>query len=229
MNKCVTREKWILRTIPFLVSAIYLLIIYFTIVYPLNNQLIIIMFLYLVPPAGKESMVPAGVILLKQYYGHLSVPISATSMAFVDFAVALFMYYNWDIVEKIPVLGKWLIKFEEKQRSRLASKKIKKDIAFVFLALFVAFPFQGTGGMGGTVVGRLIGLSAKETLVTIVAGSLLGCYLIASIAYFSVESLRIFEETQNIFFLVSVLIFILIFGLFFYFIYRNLRRVANSS
>lgn len=223
-----TSSRCVYRFVPFGLSAIYIILIYLILIFPLNIHFLVIMFLYLVPPAGKESMVPAGVVLLRPTYGPYSVHISAVSMAFVDFAVALFMYFNWDLIERIPVLGKWLLKFEEKQRANLSSKKIKKNIAFIFLALFVAFPFQGTGGMGGTVVGRLIGLSAKETLFTILAGSLFGCYLIASIAYVSLESLNVFSKTQNIFFLASILIFIFIFVMFFYFVYRSLRNVVET-
>ena len=217
------------RVLPFGISLLYLLGIYLVLLSPFNVQFIGIMFLYLIPPAGKESMVPAGVFLLRSTYGIYSIVISATSMAFVDFVVALFLYYNWDLVESIPLLGKWIKKFEEKQSKILSGKKIKKHLAYIFLALFVAFPFQGTGGVGGTIVGRLIGLSARETLITITAGSLFGCYLIASLAYASGEIIEMFQKTKNIFLILSLIIFLSIFALFIYFVYKNVRKRALNS
>jgi hypothetical protein len=47
------------------------------------------------------------------------------------------------------------------------------------VVLFVMFPLQGSGGIGATLVGRMMGLSPGKVLVAIAIGSLIGCTVIA--------------------------------------------------
>ena len=41
------------------------------------------------------------------------------------------------------------------------------------------FPLQGSGGIGASLVGRLLGMSGRNVLIAITIGAFLGCYLIA--------------------------------------------------
>ncbi|MCJ2533678.1 MAG: hypothetical protein LN364_00410, partial [Candidatus Thermoplasmatota archaeon] len=63
---------------------------------------------YFFPPLGKESIIPAGIA-----FG-VDPIVMALSIAFVDVVVALFLVWNYDLAKKIPIIGKFMIKVEEK-------------------------------------------------------------------------------------------------------------------
>ncbi len=194
---------------PWAVYGIYLLFIYYFLKAPKNMAFIAIIFLYLIPPAGKESMVPAGVLLLKPEYGIWSVVITTISIAFVDSFVALWMMWNWDLVKVIPFLGTYVRKLEEIGEKKWKKHKYLSRLAYIGIALFVAFPFQGSGGVSATVIGRILGMEKYKVFYSIVAGSLLGSSLIAIATYFAIFS---FEKFPKIFFLyMGIVIFVAVF------------------
>lgn len=146
---------------------------------------------YFFPPLGKESVIPIGV-----YGGDITIPIvgkhvhispinpavMALSIAFIDSVVSLFMVWNYDLVKKIPLLGDFIQKVEE-----LAMKGNKKyawvmPLKFVGIVLFVMIPFQGSGGVVGSILGRIIGLSAPMTWFAVTTGALVGCFIMAYFA-----------------------------------------------
>lgn len=146
---------------------------------------------YFFPPLGKESIIPIGV-----YGGDLTVPIlnkevhispinpnvMALSIAFIDSIVSLFMVWNYDLVKKIPLLGKFIEKVED-----LAAKGNRKyawvmPLKFIGIVLFVMIPFQGSGGVVGSVLGRIMGMSAPMTWLAVTAGAIIGCFVMAYFA-----------------------------------------------
>jgi len=72
------------------------------------------MFAYFFPPLGKESIIPIGVsggeITIPLYNQQIIVTsinplIMALTIAFIDIVVALFLVWNYDLAEKIPIIG----------------------------------------------------------------------------------------------------------------------------
>ena len=56
--------------------------------------------------------------------------------------------------------------------------------SFIGIVVFVMFPFQGSGAVGGTILGRAIGLSSKKNLAAVTIGAVSGSFLLsASIVY----------------------------------------------
>ena len=194
---------------PWALYGIFLAFVYFLFPPDLNVKFMTISFLYLVPPAGKESMVPAGVFLLKGHYGIWSVPITAGSIAFIDFFVGLWMMWNWDLIKLIPFLGTYIIKLEKIGEEKWKKHRYISKLAYTGLALFVAFPFQGSGGVGATVIGRILGMNRYYVLYSIVIGSLFGSFLIAIATYLALFS---FENMSTSFFVpVAIIIFVAVF------------------
>jgi hypothetical protein len=79
---------------------------------------------YFFPPFGKESIIPAGVL------AGIDPLIMALSIAFVDVVVALFLVWNYDLAKKIPIIGKFMIKVEEKgsrRKRKFGGRKIWMD------------------------------------------------------------------------------------------------------
>ena len=63
-----------------------------------------------------------------------------------------------------------------------------KALSFLGIVFFVMFPFQGTGGVGASIVGRAIGMNPYKVWAAIIIVAVSGCFLIAYAAntFFSV-------------------------------------------
>lgn len=133
---------------------------------------------YFFPPLGKESVIPIGIAR------GLNPALIALSIAFIDIVVSLFVVWNYYFIKKIPILGKFVERVEDLWRK--GSKKYRwiKPLRFVGIVLFVMIPFQGSGGVVGSILGRLIGMRASTTWLAVSIGAILGCLLIAYFASF---------------------------------------------
>ena len=149
---------------------------------------------YFFPPLGKESIIPLGV-----GFG-IHPLVMALSIAFVDIVVALFLIWNYDLAKKIPLVGKFMIKIEEKGKNVEQKYGWIKPLRFIGIVLFVMIPFQGSGGLVGSIVGRLIGMKPWNTFLAISIGAVIGCLLIATFA----QAFLIFAEINTILTLVLV-------------------------
>ena len=157
---------------------------------------------YFFPPFGKETVIPLGIGVLKQgltvpflniHVEPLSVnPLSiALAVAFIDIVVALFLVWNYDLAKKIPLVGKFMEKIENIGRSSSDKYGWFKALEFVGIILFVMVPFQGSGGLVGSIIGRLIGMKPWMVLLGISIGAITGCLMIA---YFSEAILSVFVK-----------------------------------
>jgi len=187
---------------------------------------------YFFPPFGKETVIPLGVGVLKEGltvpFLNISVnpvsinPISmALAVAFIDIVVALFLVWNYDLAKKIPLVGQFMIKIEDKGRNFEEKYGWVKPLRFFGIVLFVMVPFQGSGGLVGSIVGRLIGMKPRNTFIAISIGAVVGCLLIA----FFAQVFLIFAEINTILTLVLITIIIIIVAI--YFIYK--RKTKNNK
>ena len=158
---------------------------------------------YFFPPLGKESIIPTGVLV----FG-INPLIMALSVAFVDILVALFLVWNYDLAKKIPFVGKFIVKIETKGKNIEQKYGWVKPLRFIGIVLFVMIPFQGSGGLVGSIVGRLIGMKPWNTFFAISIGAVIGCLLIATFA----QAFRVFAEinTELTLLLVGVIVVIAI-------------------
>jgi len=156
---------------------------------------------YFFPPFGKETIIPLGIGVLKN---GLTVPLInlkvepvsvdplsiALAIAFVDIVVALFLVWNYDLAKKIPLIGKFMEKVENAGKNSSDKYKWFRPLRFFGIILFVMVPFQGSGGLVGSILGRLFGMKPEHTFVAISIGAVAGCL---SIAYFSDLIISLFK------------------------------------
>ena len=90
-----------------------------------------------------------------------------------------------------------------------------KPLRFIGIVLFVIVPFQGSGGLVGSIVGRLIGMKPINTFYAITIGAISGTILIA---YFADAIFSVF--IQNILFGLLLIIILLVIA-FMIFIYKR--------
>ncbi|OKY77717.1 MAG: putative membrane protein [Candidatus Methanohalarchaeum thermophilum] len=190
---------------PFLLAGIYILIIYIFLPW---RTLIPLMGVYFVPPLGKESVIPTGVAL------GLNPTLIAFSIAFVDIVVGLFLVWNFDLLKKIPFMGDY-INFAEKKGKRLIKEKSWfRSFTLIGLVFLVMVPFQGSGAVTASIIGRMIGIKPYQTWMSIITGSILGCFLIA---YFTDTVLYLFQKDiflGLIFGFIGILLFLFIYFAF---------------
>lgn len=166
-------KRAIFLIFPFIVIGAYILIL-FLILTPQQFEIILgLMVLNLVPPAGKESVIPLGIAAGIPWY------VIGTTTAMMDVASALFMVLNFDLALKIPFLGRWIHVFMDRGSSFFLKYKWLEGISILGLTVFVMIPFQGSGGIGGTILGRMLGLPKLHLFLGIAVGAFLGSYLIA--------------------------------------------------
>lgn len=79
-------------------------------------------------------------------------------------------------------LGPWLKRAHERAAEVLREYPGLRRMAFWGVTLFVFLPLPGTGAVGGTFAGQLMGLSRTATVVAIALGSALTLVLFATLA-----------------------------------------------
>lgn len=128
---------------------------------------------YLLPPAGKETVIPVGIALgIPWWY-------MALAIVAVDLIASLFMVLNFDLLYRVPWLGPLLSDLTKKTRQLLLTHRWLASLWFFAIVLMVMVPVLGSGGVRGSIAGRLLGLPTLFTILAIAAGSLIGCFGIA--------------------------------------------------
>ena len=153
--------------------------------------------IYFIPPAGKETVIPAGLGLASSLGEGVALPpfIWGLSIWIFDILVCLAIITNWWLLEliislipAIPFIGVRLKKKPRIYKTKISLKswyyslhrktqalKAKRYGKLLPLALFIFIfiPFQGTGGMSTTIIGTLLGFRPRVTIITVSIGSLL--------------------------------------------------------
>jgi len=188
---------------------------------------------YFFPPFGKETIIPIGV-----YGGEILVPFSseiavitpinplimALSIAFVDIIVALFLMWNYDFAKQVPFVGRFMKKVESIGQKSSSKYAWITPLRFIGIVLFVMVPFQGSGGLVGSIVGRLIGMKPMNTFLAITVGAIVGC---SFIAFFSDIVFSVFF--QNFLLGVMILIILVVIGIMIAIYKRNKNKKAKND
>jgi len=159
--------------VPFLLAALHIAVMAATLPDTDFTAMIGLMVAYLLPPAGKETVIPLGIALgIPWWY-------MALSIALIDIETGLFMALNFDLAYRLPFLGPLLADLTEKTRGFLASHRWLAGLWFFTVVLMVGVPFFGSGGVRGSIAGKLLGMSTARTFLAVLAGALIGCFVIA--------------------------------------------------
>lgn len=152
-------------SLPFLLALAYYLGC--SLLLPPDKALILggLLIAYFIPPSGKESIIPLGIVL--------GIPwlLMSASVVVLDVLTGLFMILNLDVAFQIPYLGPWIAGFLDQGRDFVARRPWLSRWDLPGLALFVMLPFQGTGGTGSPLVGWILGLTPAEILLAIGVGA----------------------------------------------------------
>lgn len=195
--------------VPFGIAGIVILTLYVTLDWETFKNLGGIMLAYFFPPMGKESLIPAGILAL-----HLNPALVALSIAFIDIVSGLFLMWNFDLAKKIPIVGKWIINFEKTGAQILKKRPWFERLAFFGIVLFVMFPFQGSGGVGATILGRIMGFRPLKVWSAVIIGAVSGCLIMAYIVYYMGTALLRVYDIDFVKLLGIIIMFVVIVALY---------------
>ena len=164
-------------TIPFLLGIGLLLALYTLYDYETFLQVTGLLFLYFIPPAGKESLIPAAIAM--------GIPLVTicTSIIAIDIISCLFMLWNFQVLGSIPFIGPWITILMKRGTETLKKHAWLERLYLVGLILFVFLPFQGTGAVSGTILGKMAGMPSIEIFSAITIGVTLHSFFIGLSAY----------------------------------------------
>lgn len=159
--------------IPALVAIIHIVVMAATLPYTLFLTMIGLMVAYLLPPAGKETVIPLGIALgIPWWY-------MALSIVLIDIETGLFMALNIDVAFRIPFFGPLLSDLTKKTQQFIADHPWLAGLWFFAIVLMVMVPVLGSGGIRGSIAGKLLGMNTLLVFLSILAGALIGCFGIA--------------------------------------------------
>jgi hypothetical protein len=159
--------------LPALIVAVHIAIMALTLSPADFFAMISLMVAYLLPPAGKETVIPLGIALgIPWWY-------MALSIALIDIETGLFMALNFDIACRLPLLGPVISDLTGKTRQVLNDHRWIAGLWFFAIVLMVMVPVFGSGGIRGSIAGKLLGMNTLLVFLAILAGALIGCFGIA--------------------------------------------------
>lgn len=167
------RISWPKVSVPFLLCGLFLAFVWFFL--PAEQWLLLVgmMVAYIVPPLGRETIIPVCILLGVPWW------LAAFTLAFLDFVGGLFMAWNFPLVLRIPYVGPWVSRFTAAGRTFLDRRPWLERLYFVGLIAFVSLPFDGSGSIVGSIVGRMLGMTKTEVLACITIGGIIGSFGIA--------------------------------------------------
>ncbi len=112
----------------------------------------------------------------------LSVWELAALVAYMDVSIATVLVYSLPRLYRVGRIGATLEDLAEHGLYLLERQRWLARVTMVGVIAFVMFPLTGTGAIGGSIFGRLLGLSARRTLVAIATGAMLGSFGMAVFA-----------------------------------------------
>jgi uncharacterized membrane protein len=112
---------------------------------------------------------------------------------YMDVMTACVLTSHLGFLFRLPVLGGKLKTLVDDGQFILQSNRWMKRATFLGLVAFVMFPLAATGSVGGSIFGRLLGMSRLGTFTGIAIGNVLGCALM----YFGSEVITRHLDRDN--------------------------------
>jgi hypothetical protein len=172
--------------LPVLIVVVHITVMAATLPSPDFLAMAGLMVAYLLPPAGKETVIPLGIALgIPWWY-------MAISIAMIDIETGLFMALNFDLAYRLPLLGPVLSDLTKKTEQFITGHRWLTGLWFFAVVLMVMVPVFGSGGVRGSIAGKLLSMNTLLVFLAILAGALIGCFGIALgsdaiLAYFCIN------------------------------------------
>ncbi len=97
-----------------------------------------------------------------------------TMVTYLDLVVAVTLMFHTGFLFHLPWFGSRAAAFVNDGRFLIRSQPWIRRTTFLGLVLFVAIPLAAMGSVGGTILGRMLGVTRLRIFLAILFGSLLG-------------------------------------------------------
>jgi uncharacterized membrane protein len=94
---------------------------------------------------------------------------------FLDLMTAIVISFHAGLLFRLPYLGNRLLLLAQQGQSLVEAQPWMRRMTVVGVVLFVMLPIAATGSIGGSFLGRLLGLGRRRTLLSVMMGSAAGC------------------------------------------------------
>jgi len=146
-----------------------------------------LMIMYIIPPFGKETIIPLALIggesVTNLVSSVIQIPAGVAIGGYplwtvmvgiigIDLLVSAFITLNFDLLLKIPLIGKWLKWIMNSADKILKKRKWIENLASAGLLIFMYLPFQGSGAMTTSVIARLLNYRPIQAIGIVGLGSL---------------------------------------------------------
>ncbi len=176
--------RGLLFGLPFLIALGYVAVLQALLRPVIFGIAVVAMVGYLLTPLGAEFWVPTSVLFVQENGGGVAeAAVAVASIVLVDWFTALFLLWNFDLAERAPLLGRFIDKMEDRCRRFLEEKPWRQRLAVAALALYVAVPVQMSGGVIGSILGRVMGIPRYRVFTIVAASSAAGAFPIAAATY----------------------------------------------
>ncbi|MEI7657032.1 MAG: small multi-drug export protein [Phycisphaerae bacterium] len=131
----------------------------------------------------------------QQFLASLTTEELLVLILWMDALTAFIMVFHASFIYRIPKVGPAMLALQEDGQFFLSQHPWMRRFAWAGLVAFVTFPFAATGSVGGSILGRLLGLTRRATLTGVVVGSVISTFTVYAFAatikkspYFKSES-----------------------------------------
>lgn len=127
---------------------------------------------------------------------------------YVNAVSGWFYTYNLDLLEKLPKIGPWMRRSRRNARAMLQHRPWIRRWSVVGVGLFVITPLPGSGALGGSLVGRIVGISKRATVIAVAVAGIAVCSAYALLANELKQMLDRLEQYTP--FWVRIVVFVLV-------------------
>ncbi|NIP36663.1 MAG: hypothetical protein GWN18_16965, partial [Thermoplasmata archaeon] len=128
------------------------------------------------------------------------------------------------LAKKIPLIGRLIAWLEKKGSKMLSDNPALKTVSWLGLVLWVMVPFQGSGGITASIIGRAIGMRASFVISAVGVGALIAGFLIGTVAE---EGWDIIQE--NLVAGVAMIIVVIVVAIVLFFFYKRYTDKKNQE
>lgn len=110
-------------------------------------------------------------------------------LVFISSQSSLILSLNYDLLEKIPLIGRYMKKLRTKAGEVIEKREAVKNIGYLSIFWLMFLPVYGTGPNVMTLVGRLLGMEWKRVWMVITLSATVRFALITSLMYLGYMSI----------------------------------------
>lgn len=158
----------------------------------------------------------------ERYFAALSTTELMILILWMDAFAAFMIVFHGSFIYRIPKVGPAMLALQEDGEFILSQHPWFRRFAWLGLVTFVTIPFAATGSVGGSIFGRLLGLSRWATLAGVVAGSLISTLAMYAFAN-AIKSSHLFD-TDNPVTIGAAIAFVLALVAFLNWRYRKVKK-----